>query len=214
MATTGWLGELVQGFDSEKIGVVVGEVVSFPPQTPAERYMAMRKPRWQTRSLTYPGKPWFLSGCAAFRREVFEEVGLFDTQFAGVGCEDIDFSWRFFQRNRFKLNYQPKAVVFHRHRLSARGLFNQYFRYGQGQILLKHKHPQIVTWDWKQEADAYKDLFLTVMNLGRAAIHPRHENRELTEVSYQYLELVRKLSERIGFTYGAFRRPKAKHCTK
>lgn len=208
IVTTGWLRELTQGFDSEEVGVAVGEVVSFPPKTPAERYMAMRKPLWQTRSLSYPGKPWFLSGCAAFRREVFDKIGRFDTQFAGVGCEDIDFSWRFFQGNLFKLKYRPKAVVFHRHRLSARGLFRQYFRYGQGQVILKRKHPQIVRWGWEQEIGAYKDLLLTALTLGRATIRSQLKSGEMSDTSYQYFELIRKLSERIGFTYGALRRPK------
>lgn len=209
IVTTGWLRELAQGFDSEEVGVAVGEVVSFPPKTPAERYMAMCKPLWQTRSLSYPGKPWFLSGCAAFRREVFDKIGRFDIQFANVGCEDIDFSWRFFQRNLFKLKYRPKAVVFHRHRLSARGLFNQYFRYAWGQAILKRKHPQILTWGWEQEIDAYKDLLLTVLNLGRAAVRSLLKREDITDTSYQYFELIRKLSERIGFTYGSLRRSKA-----
>jgi glycosyltransferase involved in cell wall biosynthesis len=208
IVTTGWLRELVRGFDNEEIGVVVGEVVSFPPQTSAERYTAMRKPRWQTRTLFYPGKPWFLSGCAAFHRKVFEEIGQFDTQFAGVGCEDIDFSWRFFHTNRFKLSFQPKALVFHRHRLSARGLFKQYFRYGQGQNLLKRKHPHIIKWGLRHEVGAYLDLILTALTLCRSAIRFIQDGQEkkMTEFDYQYFELIRKLSERIGFTYGALRR--------
>lgn len=208
IVTTRWLRELVQGFDSKGVGVVVGEVVSFPPQTPAERYTAIRKPRWQTRSITYPGKPWFLSGCAAFRREVFKEIGYFDTRFAGVGCEDIDFSWRFFESNIFKLKYRSKAMVFHRHRLSAQGLFKQYFRYGQGQNLLKRKHSHIIKWGLRQEVGAYLDLILTALTLGRSAIRSMQDGQEkkMTEFDYQYFELIRKLSERIGFTYGALRR--------
>ena len=74
VVTAGWLQELVRGFDSEKTGVVVGEVVAYPPQTPAERYMAMRKPLWQQRAISYPLSPWVGASNVAFRRKVFDQA--------------------------------------------------------------------------------------------------------------------------------------------
>jgi glycosyltransferase involved in cell wall biosynthesis len=206
IVTTGWLRELVRGFDDEEVGVVAGEVVAFPPKTPAERYTAIRKPTWHERTLAHPETPWFVTGSVAVRREVIDEVGCFDPVFVGAGCEDIDFSWRFFQRSRFKLNHRPKAIVFHRHRSSSRELFKQYFSYGHGQNVLKRKHPQLIDWSWKQEIGAYKDLLLSLFSLGYAAFDPSARRGNLSEFSYLYFELVRKLSERIGFIYGIFRR--------
>jgi glycosyltransferase involved in cell wall biosynthesis len=202
IVTTAWLRELVQGFDSEEVGVVAGELMTYPPQNSTERYQAIYKPRWNEQNLSYADKPYFITACVAIRREVFEEIGLFDPKFSGVAGSDIDFSWRFFQRSRFKFKFRPRAVVFHRHRTSAQALFKRYFRIGQGQALLMRKHPQNIKWVWEQEIRAHKDLVLTLLALGRAAIYSRSKNGEMSELSFQYLELVRKLSERIGFIYG------------
>ena len=205
VVSTGWLRELVEALNDDKVDAVVGEVVAYPPKTPAERYTALRKPLWQAGALKNPRSPWFLEGSAAFRREVFERVGLFDPRFGG-GSEDIDFSWRFFQCGEFELRYRPKAVVFHRHRASARALFEQRKGYGRGQAILCRKYPKEVSWDWRRELRAFEDLILTALAFGRAAIRTGLRGRESTECSYLYLELVRKLGERIGFICGTLRR--------
>ena len=205
VVSTGWLRELVRGFESRDVGASVGEIIAYPPHTPAERYIAMRKPLWQQRTLAYPDSPWFLTGCAAVRREVFDQLGGFDPRFARVGCEDIDFSWRFFRDKDFKLSFHPKAVVFHHHRVTTSGLFRQYMSYGHGQAILCRKYPDELHWTWQKELGAYKDLFRTGLSLGRAAIRARMDIKKEKEVSYLYLELVRKLGGRLGFTRGFLR---------
>lgn len=201
LVTTKWLNELVQGFDNKEIGVVAGEVVAFPSQTPAERFMATYKPRWNGQNLSFPDKKYFITACLGIRREVFQEIGLFDAQFAGVACEDIDFSWRFFRDSSFKFDFRPKAIVFHRNRSSAPALFSRYFRIGQGQALLMQKHPYNLRWSSNQEIESYKDLLSSLVALGRTAIYFRSKNGEMMEFHYQYFELVRKLAERIGWLY-------------
>ena len=204
LVTAGWLRELVQGFDSEEVGVVVGETVSYPPKTLAERYMAMRKPLWQKRAISYPVSPWFGTSNVAFRRKVFNQIGPFDPQFPTGG--DIDYSWRIFQSGNFKLVYRPKAVVFHRHRLTTWDLFKQYRAYGCGQATLWRKYRGKLSWGWQRELRAYGDLFLTVLALGRAAILSVLRGWEATRFSYLYCDLVRKLGARAGFISGTFRR--------
>jgi glycosyltransferase involved in cell wall biosynthesis len=207
MVSRGWLRELVGGFENEEVGVVAGEIVSYPPETPAERYAATRNPRWHLGTLNQPLSPWFASANSALRREVFDLVGLFDERLPEAGgCEDIDFAWRVFQSKRFKLVYRPKAVVFHRHRVTARGLFKQWRGYGRGQAILRRKHPKLLPWDWRRELEAYKDLCLTAFTLGRVALGSRLKGRGTADFSYHYLELVRKIGARIGFTSGMLRR--------
>jgi len=206
MVTTRWLGELTEGFDSDDVGVVVGEVVAYPPKTRAQRHTAMRRPLWQTSALSHPATPWFTSANAAFRREVFTKLGLFDHRFAGAGAEDIDFSWRFLQDRHFELRYRPKATVLHRHRASTRELFQQRKVYGQGQAILCRKYPKELSWGWSQELRAYKDLLLTALALVQAAMQTRLRGLGAPEGNFLYVELVRKLGERIGFIYGTVQR--------
>ena len=203
MVTTGWLQELVRGFDSEKTGVVVGEVVPYPPQTSAERYTAMRKPRLSMRT-SHPDFPWFATGNVAFRRKVFDHIGLFDPQM--LTGEDVDISWRFFQNKNFKLVYRPKSVVFHRHRVTTWGLFKQYQGYGYGQVILSRKYRDKLSWNWRRELRAYGDISRAILGLARAAILFMIKGRDATRFSYLYCDLACKLGARIGFIRGMLRR--------
>jgi len=79
----------------------------------------------------------------AFRREVFEKVGLFDENF-GMGAkyqagEDADFFLRCLKKG-FKIIYWPKAIVSHFSKSKA-NLVKSAFAYQQGykRLLLKHK---------------------------------------------------------------------------
>ncbi len=204
VVTTGWLMELVQGFDSEEVGVVVGETVSYPPKTLAERYRAMQKPRQQAHALSHPHSPWFATSNAALRRKVFKQIGLFDPQFPRA--QSIDLGWRIFQSGNLKLVYRPKAVVFHRHRLTTWDLFKQYQGYGYGQATLLRKYRGKLSWGWQRELRAYGDLFLTVLALGRAAILFMIKGRDATRFSYLYCDLACKLGARIGFVRRMLRR--------
>lgn len=199
VVTTGWLRELLRGFDSAAVGVVVGEVVAYPPRTFTERYWAVRKPLWQSRALNYPISPWFLSGNAAFRRELFDRVGPYDVRFDGAACEDIDLSWRVFDDGRYTLRHQPRALVFHQHRLDARALYRQYRGYGRGQAILVEKYPDRLPWGWRRELAAYADLGLTVLRLAGAAVRAPFPGRERTALPFAYLDLVRKIGVRVGF---------------
>ena len=58
------------------------------------------------------------SGCAGlFRREMLEEIGLFDEDFFAY-AEDADLGWRA-QLANWKCLYNPKAVVYHLHSKSS-----------------------------------------------------------------------------------------------
>ena len=206
LVTANWLRELVQGFDSEEVGVVVGETISYPPKTPADRLTAMLKPLRQIRTISYPVYPWFSSCNVAFRRNVFNQIGLFDPRFPAATCEDLDLSWRFFQSKSFKMNYRPKALGFHCNYASAWDLFKQYQGYGYGQAILCRKYPGRSLWGWRRELGAYRDLLLTAFVFGRAGLLSIVKGQEATRFSYLYCELVRKLGARIGFIRGTMRR--------
>ena len=206
VVTRGWLRALTREFEDPTVGVAAGEMLTYPPRTAAQRYYARRKPYWQLRSLQYPGAPWFLSGNAAIRRAVFDCIGRFDTGFAGGGCEDIDFAWRFFDSNSFRLVYCPKAVAFHRHRETARGLYRQYRSYGRGQANLSLKYPGRIPWTWRSEFRAYLDLGSNTLRLGRTGVVAVLDKKRRDEFAETYFDLVRKVGERIGFTAGKLAR--------
>ncbi|MDA2931703.1 glycosyltransferase [Nitrospinae bacterium AH-259-F20] len=199
IATTGWVRELVQGFKDDGIGGVDGETLAYLPATPAEQYMA----RWscfnyQVR-LASPFFPYAITANVAFRREVFHQIGFFDSRFPAAGGEDIDFSWRFSQETNLKLQHNPKAVVFHRHRSTTRSYFSQHMRNGRALVILQSKYPARLPWGWRKEFWAWCDLALNAWISARAAIRYWLGSGKKMDVYDPYFTFLRKLALRVGF---------------
>jgi succinoglycan biosynthesis protein ExoA len=92
-------------------------------------------------SYIYSDRPGFIppqSAAIAYRREVFETVGLFDEQFDA--CEDVEFNHRVAQAG-LTCWFAPEARVHYRPRANLSGLFKQMIRYGRGRVRLLRKHP-------------------------------------------------------------------------
>src|SRR5262249_10983874 len=75
----------------------------------------------------------------AYRREVFERVGLFDESFDA--CEDVEFNHRV-DRAGLRCFFTPRVAARYVPRASLRGLFRQMVRYGRGRARLCRKHPE------------------------------------------------------------------------
>ncbi len=74
----------------------------------------------------------------AYRRAVFDRIGMFDESFDA--CEDVEFNRRIdranlvcFRTDQITLPYIPRGTL--------RGLFHQLARYGRGRVRLLRKHP-------------------------------------------------------------------------
>lgn len=90
----------------------------------------------------YSGRAGYVppqSVAIAYRRSVFDTVGLFDERFDA--CEDVEFNHRVAQAGlncwftpRVRVHYYPRANLF--------GLFRQMVRYGRGRMRLLRKHPE------------------------------------------------------------------------
>jgi len=78
----------------------------------------------------------------AYRREVFDRVGLFDESFDA--CEDVDFNTRV-RRAGLTCYFTPEIAVEYQPRGTLRGLAYQMMRYGRGRARLGRKHPRMVT---------------------------------------------------------------------
>jgi len=202
VVSAGWLRELVQTFEADTVAAVEGQIVAYPPTTSAERYAARTGSHSRTRRSAGALPGYVVTANVAFRREVFRRIGLFDTRFPGAGGEDVDFSWRFAQERDFELRYAPKAVVFHRHRATAWGLFTQRLSYGYGRALLHGKYPDQSPWGWRQEWEGYRALAWTAWRLIRTVFLSGLTARERGKIDDLSLSLVAGLGHRIGFARG------------
>jgi succinoglycan biosynthesis protein ExoA len=78
----------------------------------------------------------------AYRRRVFEQVGLFDERFDA--CEDVEFNYRV-DRAGLACYFAPSLRLPYHPRSSLRRLFQQMARYGRGRWRLARKHPASLT---------------------------------------------------------------------
>jgi glycosyltransferase involved in cell wall biosynthesis len=200
VVTTGWLRALVQGFESPDVWAVAGEILAYPPSTPAERYVAMRKDRWQESALRAT-RPFAVTSNVAFRRETFDRLGLFDPGL--LKAQDKDFGWRFFGAGDLKLSYRPDALVLHRHRQTAWGLFTQHAGWGYGAALLHRKYG--LPWGLRLELRKHRELLAEVAGLIAAAARHRLSGGDKLDVEYRAFEVVRRLGLRVGALYGLAR---------
>jgi len=81
-----------------------------------------------------------ISVAVAYRREVFEQVGLFDTRFDA--CEDCELNHRIDQAG-LTCFLVPELAIRYQPRKSLAGLFKQLTRYGRGRIRLARKHREL-----------------------------------------------------------------------
>ncbi len=79
------------------------------------------------------------SVAVAYRRYVFETVGLFDENFDA--CEDVEFNQRV-DRAGMRCFFTPKVQAHYYARSSLGGLFRQMVRYGRGRVRLCRKHSE------------------------------------------------------------------------
>jgi len=113
--------------------------------TTLQRAIAAARSSWlghHTASYIYSDREQFVppqSVAVAYRKKVFDEVGLFDENFDA--CEDVEFNHRV-DRAGLKCFLTPKIALRYFPRSSISGLFRQLYRYGRGRARLLRKHPR------------------------------------------------------------------------
>lgn len=87
--------------------------------------------------------PWASTACAVTTREVFDEVGGFDSETFFLYCDDVDYSWRVRLAGR-RVLYAPEATVFHDKRLLPDGGWPagdaEVYYSAEAALLLAHKY--------------------------------------------------------------------------
>jgi glycosyltransferase involved in cell wall biosynthesis len=198
VASSGWLRELANGFDGEKVGGVAGEILPYPPRTAAERYAARIRHLSPERYLRRPIFPFAVTANLAFRREVFDVVGLMDPR-SPRGGESTDFCTRSFRGTGLQIRLAARAVVLHRHRATARELLHQQWSYGRGHAFLYIKYRDEIPWGWRQTVSVYADLLRTASSLAADAAGYIVGRRRRDDLEFAGFELLRKAALRAGF---------------
>jgi succinoglycan biosynthesis protein ExoA len=114
-------------------------------------------------SFIYADEPQFVpakSVAVAYRRDLFDKVGLFDERFDAH--EDGELNYRVDQAG-LRCYFTPDVAIKYVPRNSLRALFRQMVRYGRGRVRFSRKHPG--TWGWGVLVPAIFVLYAVVGGL-------------------------------------------------
>lgn len=137
LADPAWLRELARPFEDPEVGCVAGELRHMPATNVAERQAVRMLGEWQ-RYAVGSNPPYAITANAAYRQEVFDQIGPFDTRMPRA--QDVELGLRFSERSPLRLVYAEQAVAHHRHRSTQRGFFRQQlgWSYGAGLVAAKY----------------------------------------------------------------------------
>lgn len=155
VADRNWLKEIVTGFKDVNTGCVAGEIMAMEHENmaPLEKFLIKKGHLSQNQHVEDPFLPFAATANAAYRKEVFNQIGLFDEElFVG---EDADLSWRMQLFTRYKLTYIPDAIIFHPYESSPKGLFRQKRRHAYGSVMLYKKYKKYQRGEVKSLRETY-----------------------------------------------------------
>jgi succinoglycan biosynthesis protein ExoA len=146
---TRYLRELVAAFERSGADCIGRpQPLEVRSATLLQRAIAAARSSWlghQPTSHIYANAEGFVapqSVAVAYRRRVFEIVGLFDEDFDA--CEDVELNDRV-ARAGLRCFFTPAVSVTYYPRTRLSGLFRQLARYGRGRVRLMRKRPETFT---------------------------------------------------------------------
>jgi glycosyltransferase involved in cell wall biosynthesis len=128
-----WMTEIARPFEDPAVGCVGGELENLPPDSAAERQAERMLGRWQ-RFAFNSSPPYAITANAAFRRQVFDQIGGFDP--AMPRAQDVELGRRFNAHSDLSVAFSPGAIARHRHTATASHFFRQQLGWAYGSGLL------------------------------------------------------------------------------
>ncbi len=191
-----WLERLVAAFDHPELAAVTGLVLPAELATEAQRHFetywsfgrGYHRQDFDAAGFAadtngvFPAWEIGAGASMAFRREIFDRVGLFDERLdvGQAGCSgDSEFWYRLLAKG-YSCRYEPSSVAFHFHRRTMESLSSQIFHYMRGHaaaLLVQHERTGIASnrtqafcrmprwyglrlWHWLRGIRTAQDRFL------------------------------------------------------
>ena len=154
-----WLRELLAGADDPELGCFVGEIEPLDPANTVAHHVHERRLICQLRLLSQ-SPPVAATGSIAYRRSVFDTIGLFDERFE---CgEDGDLFWRMVRSHRFRYRYNARAVVAHPHPSRVSDFARRSFHEGRGLTRFRCKHREDLPASFSSKAFVISGLLRAI----------------------------------------------------
>ncbi|MDQ6768143.1 MAG: glycosyltransferase [Candidatus Eremiobacteraeota bacterium] len=188
-----WLRSLVQAAQTpsgDQVIGVAGKTVGFESRTAAARFCDMVGSLDAGNYLSHPIFPFAPSSNLMYRRALLAQAGGFDERY--VSYEACDLHCRITRDHRGPFVYEPRALVFHRHRQTWSEYWRQQYSYGvgYGQFMLHHRDQ--CNWTLRHELRTWGEIG----RLSLSAWRPTHSD----DLLYRRGLFVKKFAQHLGFT--------------
>ena len=136
--TRHWAASLLAAFADPEVILATGPIYGWQRATGAERYASTHRGYTRERTAEHPLYPFAHGMNTAVRRKAAIEIGGWnETMTSG---EDLDFSIRLRRRYDKPFRFVDQAVMFHRHRSTDEGLWEQARWHGAGFAQVHRRH--------------------------------------------------------------------------
>lgn len=142
--SAGTIDNMLRGFTDPKVGAVCGDDRPVNVNTLQTRLLTLLSHLGTglvRRALSVMRCLPIVSGnSGAFRRDVLEETGYFDTDTLG---EDLELTWRVYQAG-YRVRFAPRALVYAESPATISGLWKQRVRWARGLLQTTWKHRSMI----------------------------------------------------------------------
>ena len=207
IATKDWLKNIVSGFEISNVGCVAGSISAMEDDglSPLEKFLIKKGHLSQAQHIENQFLPFAATANAAYRKEVFDKVGLFDEELL-IG-EDADLSWRMQLFTNYKVRYIPEAAVFHPYESRPKELFRQKRRHAYGSVMLykkykKYRHGEAKSL--KQIYWEYRSIITRWIKLLTCNLQKNLFGKSVSCPVNKY-QLILETAGKVGLIYGSLR---------
>jgi cellulose synthase/poly-beta-1,6-N-acetylglucosamine synthase-like glycosyltransferase len=211
LAEPEWLKAMVSAFKDPEVGCAAGEIRNLCPDTPFGRYLQEKGYLSQRHTLKHPFLPYAEGANQAFRREVFDKIGLFDENLPLA--QDADICWRMQLKTDYKIKPVFDAVVLHCQKITPRIIFEQRRRHGYSSVLIYEKYKKYRQGEIKTFKETYWEYHSIIRRWLRLLVYklkkrlkgadyeppPINEYQLLLETAYKIGRLEGSLKHRVWY---------------
>jgi glycosyltransferase involved in cell wall biosynthesis len=184
-----WLRNLLAAVDDDRVWGAAGKTIGYESRSNAARYVDLTGGLDAEKYLTRSAFPWAPTCNVIYRRSAFEAIGGFDEHYLTYEYCDLHYQMR--RASDLTFNYEPRALVLHRHRATWRQYWQQQFFYGRGYAQFIWNHRDQFQWGGWREAKTWGRL----LRLAVQAVVPGADDRALLRRG----AFIKEFAQHLGF---------------
>ena len=203
IAAKDWLKNIVLGFEKSEIGCVAGSITAREDNnlSPLESFLIKKEHLSQAQHIENSFLPFAATANAAYLKEVFDKVGLFDEKLL-IG-EDADLSWRMQIFTNYKVLYVPESAVFHPYESRPKELFRQKRRHAYGSVMLYKKYRKYRQGEAKSLKQTYWEYRSIINRWIKLLLYKLQRNTGTCPIN-EY-QLILETAQKVGLIQGLLR---------